>query len=353
MHAAPLRFTLPWGQGLHCAHMFFRFPWGQGLHIAQPYFTLPWGQGLHSAHSIFSLPCEHRLFPILRAPRNPLRARFCGHRKRRSRGFSPTFCLFRGRRRLSFSRSAQNEKSQSPRLTCPAGMEIHAFRLTPGQDLRKSLVSYAKGAKLEAGCVLTCVGSLQKVSLRLANADSSTSTHNPKGNETVSLDERFEIVSLTGTVSRHGCHLHISLADYQGNVVGGHLLDGCVVFTTAELVLGECVGHVFSREMDEETGFDELVVTTKLAPVPVTKRIRNGYGNGSNNSSFDSEIRKTGVGQAVVGGVANAGASPRKTKIENGDSESEEERKPPGFFGWLGRAIAPPPPGKYATTPSV
>ena len=147
-------------------------------------------------------------------------------------------------------------------------MEIHAFRLTPGQDLKKSLLSYAKGAKLEAACVVTCVGSLSKVSLRLANADGGKRG----SNETVSLEERFEIVSLAGTVSRHGCHLHMSLSDYQGNVVGGHVLDGCVVFTTAEMVLGECVGHVFTRERDDETGFDELVVTTKLAvaPPPVT-----------------------------------------------------------------------------------
>ena len=41
-------------------------------------------------------------------------------------------------------------------------MEIHAFRLTPGQDLKKSLVAYAKGEKLEAGCIVTCVGSLKK-----------------------------------------------------------------------------------------------------------------------------------------------------------------------------------------------
>ena len=122
-------------------------------------------------------------------------------------------------------------------------MEIHAFRLTPGQDLKKSLLSYAKGAKLEAACVVTCVGSLSKVSLRLANADGGKRG----SNETVSLEERFEIVSLAGTVSRHGCHLHMSLSDYQGNVVGGHVLDGCVVFTTAEMVLGECVGHVGLR----------------------------------------------------------------------------------------------------------
>ena len=43
------------------------------------------------------------------------------------------------------------------------------------------------------------------------------------------------------------------------------------MFTTAEIVIGECVNHVFSREHDEETGFDELVVTTKLS-MQVPKR---------------------------------------------------------------------------------
>ena len=122
---------------------------------------------------------------------------------------------------------------------------------------------------------------LAQICLRLANA---TATNK---NETVSLQERFEIVSLTGTVSRHGCHLHMALADHQGNVVGGHVLEGCEVFTTAEIVIGECVNHVFSREHDEETGFDELVVTTKLS-MQVPKRRSNSVVSTSSLEQSDS-----------------------------------------------------------------
>ena len=103
----------------------------------------------------------------------------------------------------------------------------------------------------------------------------------------MSLQERFEIVSLTGTVSRHGCHLHMALSDHQGNVVGGHVLEGCEVFTTAEIVIGECVNHVFSREHDEETGFDELVVTTKLS-MQVPKRRSNSVVSTSSMEQSDS-----------------------------------------------------------------
>ena len=211
-------------------------------------------------------------------------------------------------------------------------MEIHAFRLTPGQDLKKSLLAYAKGAKLEAGCVVTCVGSLSKVSLRLANADGGKRG----SNETVSLEERFEIVSLAGTVSRYGCHLHMSLSDYQGNVVGGHVLDGCVVFTTAEMVLGECVGHVFTRERDDETGFDELVVTTKLAVAPPPRRRQ---GSGGSEASGDA-----------AAGNAERRSDRREAPKHKGETgeDGTGETKRRGFFGWLGSVVAPDPPANYA-----
>ena len=230
-------------------------------------------------------------------------------------------------------------------------MEIHAFRLTPGQDLKKSLLSYAKGAKLEAGCVVTCVGSLSKVSLRLANADGKRGS-----NETVSLEERFEIVSLAGTVSRHGCHLHMSLSDYQGNVVGGHVLDGCVVYTTAEMVLGECVGHVFTRERDDETGFHELVVTTKLAVAPPRRR-RNGSGGSEASvaSAKTSATNRSEAGEAT----AERNAERRSDRDRNalsepsagadGDAAARRDGKQRGFFGWLGSVVAPDPPANYAT----
>ena len=54
----------------------------------------------------------------------------------------------------------------------------------------------------------------------------------------MSYTGKFEIVSLTGTLSAGGSHhLHVAIADSTGAVFGGHLLAGCVVRTTAEIVL--------------------------------------------------------------------------------------------------------------------
>jgi predicted DNA-binding protein with PD1-like motif len=76
------------------------------------------------------------------------------------------------------------------------------------------------------------------------------------------FNENYEIVSLVGTLSSlDGHHLHISLSDKEGNVIGGHVFGELNVFTTAEVTIGECLDMNFNREMDPQTGFDELVIT--------------------------------------------------------------------------------------------
>ena len=128
-------------------------------------------------------------------------------------------------------------------------MKIHAFRLQSGQDLKVSLENYTNESQIKAGVVLTCVGSLNCATLRMAN-ESILKTFNGK----------FEIVSLVGTFSSDGCHLHISLSDENGKMIGGHLKEGCIIYTTAEVVIGDIENLTFTRALDEGTGFKELVV---------------------------------------------------------------------------------------------
>jgi predicted DNA-binding protein with PD1-like motif len=128
-------------------------------------------------------------------------------------------------------------------------MQTHTFRLKPGQDLFDEIEAFAAQSKIQAGCVLCSVGSLTLATLRLANREflSEYAGH-------------FEIVSLTGTVSIHGSHLHIAIADGDGNTTGGHLVSGCKVYTTAEIVLAAFPELVYRREHDEASGYEELVV---------------------------------------------------------------------------------------------
>ncbi|MEM6717451.1 MAG: PPC domain-containing DNA-binding protein, partial [Cyanobacteria bacterium P01_C01_bin.147] len=101
-----------------------------------------------------------------------------------------------------------------------------------------------------AGCILTTVGSLQQASLRFAGQDSATV-----------LTDRFEIVSLVGTLSRSGMHLHLAIADSQGQTLGGHVMPGCLIYTTAEIVVGILPELTFQRQLDDQTGYRELAIT--------------------------------------------------------------------------------------------
>lgn len=127
--------------------------------------------------------------------------------------------------------------------------KIHAFRLKPGQDLKQEIEAYARKENIEAGWIMTCVGSLTQTNLRFANQ--------PEGDKSTG---HFEIVSLVGTVSVHGSHLHVSVSDSTGQTIGGHLLGENLVFTTAEIVLGESKQLIFTREEDGTTPWKELQV---------------------------------------------------------------------------------------------
>ena len=128
-------------------------------------------------------------------------------------------------------------------------MKTYALRLCPDQDLREALDDFSNGYSIRAAVILTCVGSLKHAVLRMADE-----------NVIREFDEKFEIVSLVGTLSPDGNHIHMSLSDRGGKTIGGHLKKGCIIHTTAEIVIAECDGLSFSRECDARTGFDELVI---------------------------------------------------------------------------------------------
>ena len=128
-------------------------------------------------------------------------------------------------------------------------MQTFTFRLKPGQDLFNEIEAVVAEKNIGAGCVLSAVGSLTHATLRLANRE-----HYSK------YDGHFEIVSMTGTVSVHGSHLHMSISDGDGKTIGGHLVLGCKIYTTAEMVLAIFEDVVYKREYAEDSGYEELTV---------------------------------------------------------------------------------------------
>ena len=129
-------------------------------------------------------------------------------------------------------------------------MLTHTFRLKPRQDLFEEIERFTAKHKIEAGCVLCAVGSLTHATLRLADREYYSE-----------YEGHFEIVSLTGTLSVHGSHLHISISDGDGRTLGGHLVPGCQIYTTAEIVIAVFEDVVYKRELlENDSGYEELVI---------------------------------------------------------------------------------------------
>ena len=138
-------------------------------------------------------------------------------------------------------------------------MQTLSLRLTPGQDLCQAIEATVLHHNCRAAFVLSGIGSLSTAGLRFAGAD-----------QPQRLTGDLEILSLSGTVAMNvtdsglhsSSHLHMALSTASGAIFGGHVVPGCVVRTTAEVLLALLPEWTFAREPDAATGFDELVIRT-------------------------------------------------------------------------------------------
>ncbi len=137
-------------------------------------------------------------------------------------------------------------------MSGPSRIVSHSFRLKPDQDLKIELQKYARENGLKAAAIVSGVGSLKLLKLRLAN-----------GKDIRTFEGFHEIVSMTGTLWETGMHVHISASDAEGRTTGGHLVDGNPIYTTCEIVLIEQVDLQFARETDPASGYPELVVNPR------------------------------------------------------------------------------------------
>jgi predicted DNA-binding protein with PD1-like motif len=202
----------------------------------------------------------------------------------------------------------------------------HSIRLTPGQDLVPALEYAAAAACHSSACgaafILTAVGSLSNVTLRLASAHSGGIT-SPAENPMRTWNEPVEVTSLVGTMAISddfiiAKHWHMSIADEAGDSFGGHVM-AATVWTTMEIVLGTIGNGVsFSREMDSATGYRELVVRQQ-PPL-------EGEGREEEKETKQQEITEEGNE-----GKPSWMAKLKKMKVKVDPVEPEKETSQPGW----------------------
>ena len=138
-------------------------------------------------------------------------------------------------------------------LSTSGELKCHCVRLRHGDDLMLSIKELCREKYITAGVVLSAVGCISTGRVRDAS-----------GVTIRDITEHCEIVSLDGTVSETRCHLHISLSREDLSTIGGHLVSGCIINTTCELVIAELPGVSIAVEEDPETGYDELIFQKNL-----------------------------------------------------------------------------------------
>lgn len=129
---------------------------------------------------------------------------------------------------------------------------ILAKRLQYGADLKKEIENLCYQNGVTSAVVISSVGCVYKATIRLAD-----------GKTIKEYDGNYEILTINGTISKNGSHLHISFSDINGNTFGGHLCYNTLINTTCELVLVGINEYSFTREYDEKTGYDELIINKK------------------------------------------------------------------------------------------
>lgn len=129
-------------------------------------------------------------------------------------------------------------------------MKTHCMRLTEGQDIKEEINRFCTDNNIDAAVVLSSVGCVKYAVLRDAG-----------GKDYHTIDENMEIMSINGTISKHRTHLHISFSKKDLSVIGGHMMEGCMVNTTCELVILEISKTVFNSKFDFSTGYEEIDIS--------------------------------------------------------------------------------------------
>jgi len=126
-------------------------------------------------------------------------------------------------------------------------MKEHVMRLKNGEDIKKKIVSYSDRIKIPAGIIICCVGSIDHINIKLLNLKTI-----------FNMKKRYQIIGANGTISLDGININMAFADEKGNVIGGELLEGCIVDKTAEICILESDKYRFTREYDQKTKCKEL-----------------------------------------------------------------------------------------------
>ena len=140
-------------------------------------------------------------------------------------------------------------------------------RIKPQSDLLQSIHSIVEENELKAGVILSGVGLLCKASLRNCKILPKEYPITDMNRSYLSFEKPMEILSLSGNITEVDgqplVHAHIMLSFVENDeikVVGGHLIEGAIIFGFAEIILMELKDIKMNKQFDEETKTRQLFI---------------------------------------------------------------------------------------------
>ncbi|MBT1280179.1 PPC domain-containing DNA-binding protein [Thermoanaerobacter sp. CM-CNRG TB177] len=122
-------------------------------------------------------------------------------------------------------------------------------RFQYGKDLLEEINKIITSENIRSG-EIRIIGAVSKAVFGYYDAQSKNYIY-------ISKDEHMEILNATGNISvkdgKPFAHVHITLADKNGNAFGGHLMEGTIIFA-AEFVITDYGDNKLERVYDETTG---------------------------------------------------------------------------------------------------
>lgn len=145
---------------------------------------------------------------------------------------------------------------------------VVVLRLSPGKDLIQSILEQARASGFRSALILGGAAALKGATLRNVKSFPDQFPITDDNRMYTRLEGPLELLSISGNISTRldgTLHIHAHVAVSLGNAsaFGGHLVEGAIVLSTAEIAIAEVAGVDLKRVHDEETK------TLELRPEPL------------------------------------------------------------------------------------
>ena len=129
------------------------------------------------------------------------------------------------------SRTKHMASFKSAHFFQPAS-KVHVLNVAPGADVIGCIQTYLFSNKIEAANIMSAVGTLRCVTMRLAYCDEGkgypTRTHHGK-------KQKYQLISLSGCLSMHGARLSVCIGDSAGASHVGQLVGNMIAHDHVEI----------------------------------------------------------------------------------------------------------------------